>query len=58
MRWLCVWLVASACGWDEIGPGTVERGPLCVLLPSDVVVAVVDRGAEGAVRILRVFNVG
>ena len=45
-------------GWDEIAPATIESGPLCVLLPPDVVVAVVDRGAEGAVRILRVFNVG
>ncbi|MGC9982071.1 MAG: tRNA pseudouridine(55) synthase TruB [Polyangia bacterium] len=44
--------------WDEIGAAAVERGPLCVLLPPDVVVAVVDRGAEGAVRILRVFNAG
>jgi tRNA pseudouridine55 synthase len=44
--------------WDEIAPAAVERGPLCVLLPPDVVVAVVDRGAEGAVRILRVFNAG
>jgi tRNA pseudouridine55 synthase len=45
-------------GWDEIAPATVEHGPLCVLLPPGVLVAVVDRGAEGAVRILRVFNVG
>jgi tRNA pseudouridine55 synthase len=44
--------------WDEFGPGVAERGPLCVLLPSEVVVAVVDRNTEGAVRILRVFNVG
>jgi tRNA pseudouridine55 synthase len=44
--------------WDELGAATVERGPLCVLLPPEVVIAVVDRGAEGAVRILRVFNVG
>jgi tRNA pseudouridine55 synthase len=42
--------------WDEIAPATVERGPLCVLLAPDVVVAVVDRGAESALRILRVFN--
>jgi tRNA pseudouridine55 synthase len=44
--------------WDELGAATVEVGPLCVLLPPEVVIAVVDRGAEGAVRILRVFNVG
>ena len=42
-------------GWDEI---SVENGPVCVLLPPDVVIAVVDRGEQGAVRILRVFNVG
>ena len=44
--------------WDEIAPAVVDRGPLCVLRPPDILVAVVDRGAEGAVRILRVFNVG
>ena len=44
--------------WDELGSGVAERGPLCVLLPADIVVAVVDRNTEGAVRILRVFNVG
>ena len=44
--------------WEELGPGVVERGPLCVVLPSEVLVAVVDRGAEDAVRSLRVFNVG
>jgi tRNA pseudouridine55 synthase len=44
--------------WDEFGSTAVERGPLCVLRPPDVVVAVVDRTAQGAVRILRVFNVG
>jgi tRNA pseudouridine55 synthase len=44
--------------WDEIGPVSVERGPLCVLLSSDVVIAVVDRGADEAVRSLRVFKVG
>ena len=44
--------------WDELGAAAVERGPLCVLLPPEVVIAVVDRGAEGAVRILRVFNAG
>ena len=48
----------QAMRWDEIAPATVERGPLCVLLPPDVVIAVVDRTTEGAVRILRVFNVG
>lgn len=45
-------------GWDEIAPATVEPGPLCVLLAPDVVIAVVDRTAQGAVRILRVFNAG
>jgi tRNA pseudouridine55 synthase len=44
--------------WEEFGPGVAARGPLCVLLPSEIVVAVVDRNTEGAVRILRVFNVG
>ncbi len=44
--------------WDEIGPVSVERGPLCVLLSPDVLIAVVDRGADEEVRILRVFNVG
>ena len=44
--------------WEEFGPGVAERGPVCVLLPSEIVVAVVDRNTEGAVRILRVFNVG
>ena len=45
-------------GWDEIGPVSVERGPLCVLLSPDVVIAVVDRGADENLRSLRVFNVG
>jgi len=44
--------------WDEIGPGAVESGPLCILLPPGIVIAVVDRGTEGTVHILRVFNVG
>jgi tRNA pseudouridine55 synthase len=44
--------------WDEIGPVSVERGPLCVLLSPDVVIAVVDRGEDEEVHSLRVFNVG
>jgi len=45
-------------GWDELGPVAVDRGPLCVVLASGVLVAVVDRGAGDAVSSLRVFNVG
>jgi tRNA pseudouridine55 synthase len=44
--------------WEELGPVAVDRGPLCVVLPSSVLVAVVDRGVENAVMSLRVFNVG
>lgn len=44
--------------WEELGSGVVEHGPLCVVLPSEALVAVVDRGAEDAVSSLRVFNVG
>jgi tRNA pseudouridine55 synthase len=43
--------------WDELSASTAERGPLCVVRGSDVLVAVVERGAEEATRILRVFNV-
>jgi tRNA pseudouridine55 synthase len=45
-------------GWDELQAGSIEHGPLCVLRGPDQVVAVVDRGPENMLRILRVFNVG
>jgi tRNA pseudouridine55 synthase len=44
--------------WDEMRAGSVERGPLCVLRLPETVVAVVDRGPEDSLRILRVFNAG
>ncbi len=44
--------------WAELGAGTASPGPICVLRASGDLVAVVARGEEERIRILRVFNVG